>query len=208
MNKMAATALKSSLLSCHSCHLLCKIPFQTGRYHTTCPRCGETLHARKPNSISRTWALVIAAFILYIPANVLPIIKVTSFGHTQADTIFSGIIYFIKTGMLPIALIIFIASMLIPLVKLFILAYLLISVQRKSQWRPKDRTRLYRLTETIGRWSMLDVYVVTIMTAIVKIGAIATIEAAPGAVYFAAVVVITIFASMSFDPRLIWDDLE
>jgi len=208
MNKMAATALKYSLLSCHSCHLLCKRPLQTGRYHTTCPRCGETLHARKPSSLSRTWALVLAAFLLYIPANVLPIMKVTSYGHTQTDTIFSGIIYFIKTDMLPIALIIFIASILIPLVKLFILTYLLISVQRKSQWHPKDRTRLYRLIETIGRWSMLDIYVVTIMTAIVKVGTIATIEAAPAAVYFAAVVVITIFASMNFDPRLIWDNLE
>ena len=174
----------------------------------TCPRCGEALHSRKPNSIARTWALVIAAYIFYIPANIFPIMKVTSLGHVQADTIISGVIYFIHTGTWPIAMVIFIASVFVPLIKLFILTYLLISVQLKSRWRPRGRTQLYRLTEVVGRWSMVDIYVVTLMVAIVKIGAIATIEAAPAAVYFAAVVVITMFAAMSFDPRLIWDNLE
>jgi paraquat-inducible protein A len=131
-----------------------------------------------------------------------------SFGKPQADTIISGVIYFITTGMWPIALVIFIASILIPLLKLLILSYLLISVQRKSNWRPHDRTRLYRITEAVGRWSMLDIFVVAILVALVKLGALATIEAGPAAVFFAAVVVITIFAAMSFDPRLIWDEME
>jgi paraquat-inducible protein A len=170
-----------------------------------CPRCGARLLLRKPNSISRTWALIIAAFIFYIPANVLPITTVVSFGKAQSDTIMSGVIYFIKTGMWPIALVIFVASICVPLLKLIILTLLLISVQRKSRWRLRDRTRLYRITELIGRWSMLDIYVVTILVALVNLGAVATITAGPGAVFFAAVVVITLFAAMTFDPRLIWD---
>jgi paraquat-inducible protein A len=208
MNETSITAMKASLMSCHTCHLLCRAPEHSGKYHTTCPRCGETLHTRKPNSIARAWALVLAAYIFYIPANIFPIMKVTSLGYVQEDTIISGVIYFIHTGMWPIALVIFIASVFVPLLKLCILTYLLISVQIKSQWRPKDRTRLYRLTEFIGKWSMVDIYVVTLMVAIVKMGAVATIEAAPAAVYFAAVVITTIFAAMSFDPRLIWDNLE
>jgi paraquat-inducible protein A len=208
MNEMAITAMKASLLSCHTCHLLCKAPAHSEKHHITCPRCGEALHTRKPNSIARAWALVLAAYIFYIPANIFPIMKVTSLGYVQEDTIVSGVIYFIHTGMWPIALVIFIASVFVPLLKLCILTYLLISVQIKSQWRPKDRTRLYRLTEFIGKWSMVDIYVVTLMVAIVKMGAIATIEAAPAAVYFAAVVITTIFAAMSFDPRLIWDNME
>jgi paraquat-inducible protein A len=173
-----------------------------------CPRCGATLHQRKPNSISRTWALVLAAFIVYIPANVLPITTVYSLGKPQSDTIMSGVLYFISTGMYPIALVIFFASIFVPVLKLIILTYLLISVQRKSNWRRRDRTRLYRITEAIGRWSMVDIYVVTILVALVKLGALATIEAGPGAVFFGAVVVITMFAAMSFDPRLIWDSME
>ncbi|MEJ2234420.1 MAG: paraquat-inducible protein A [Syntrophobacterales bacterium] len=208
MKQGFSTALDNLLVSCHSCHLVCKTTAVHGKGEMICPRCGSVLHQRKPRSLSRTWALVIAAFIFYIPANVLPITKVTSLGHAQSDTIMSGVIYFLQTGMWPIALVIFIASIFVPLAKLFILTFLLISVQRKWQWRPKDRTRLYRITEAIGRWSMTDIFVVTILVALVKLGALATIDAGPGAIYFAAVVVTTIFAAMSFDPRLIWDSME
>ncbi len=208
MDKAAPlTALEASLISCHSCHLLCKAPVTGGHAAGTCPRCGERLHYRKPNSISRTWALILAAFIFYIPANVLPIMHTTSLGKTQSDTILSGVIYFIQTGMWPIALVIFVASVFVPLMKLVILTYLLVSVHQKSQWRPRDRTRLYRITEAVGRWSMVDIYVVAILVALVKLQALATIKAGPGALYFAAVVVITMFAAMSFDPRLIWDSI-
>jgi paraquat-inducible protein A len=110
--------------------------------------------------------------------------------------------------MWPIALVIFIASVFVPILKLIILLFLLISVHMKSLWNPKDRTRLYRAIEAIGRWSMVDIYVVTLMVALVKLGALADIEAAPGAIFFAAVVVVTMFAAMSFDPRLIWDKME
>ena len=208
MNKTSLTALNASLISCHSCHLLCKAASASAGAYALCPRCGTRLHARKPNSIARTWALVIAAFIFYIPANVLPITHVISFGKAQSDTIMSGVIYFVKSGSWPIALVIFVASVFVPLLKLFLLTYLLISVQVKSQWRPKDRTRLYRITESVGRWSMVDIYVVTILVALVKLGSLATIRAGTGAIFFAGVVIITIFAAMSFDPRLIWDTQE
>ncbi len=174
----------------------------------TCPRCGAALHSRKPGSISRTWALVIAAYICYIPANLLPMTQVTSLGNVQEDTIMSGVIYFLLHGEWPIGLVIFVASVVVPLAKLFTLTYLLISVQRKSQWQPQERARLYRMTEAVGRWSMTDIYVVTILVALVQLGNLATIEAGPGAIFFGAVVIITIFAALTFDPREIWDNME
>ena len=155
-----------------------------------------------------TWALVLASVIFYIPANFLPITITTTLGSTHADTIMSGIIYFIQSGSFEIALVIFVASILIPLVKLLVLISLLLSVHFKSTWRPKDRTKLYRLTESVGRWSMVDIYVISIMVALVKLGPYANVEAGPAAVYFAAVVVITMFAAETFDPRLIWDVAE
>jgi paraquat-inducible protein A len=206
MNQPVKTARNQGLISCHTCHLLCR--GGDAGAAMTCPRCGARLHGRKPDSINRTWALVLAAFVFYIPANVLPITTVISFGKGQSDTIMSGVIYFINSGMWPIALVIFVASVFVPLVKLFLLSFLLISVQRKSRWRQKDRTRLYRITEIIGRWSMVDIFVVTILVALVNLGALASIHARSGAVFFCAVVVITMFAAMSFDPRLIWDTEE
>ena len=216
------TARKAALVSCHRCNLLCQnVAMQTAtakdhlaasnhQLHVTyrCPRCGAVLHHRKPDSIKRTWALIIAAFIFYIPANVLPITTVVYLGKAQSDTIMSGVIYFLSTGMWPIGLIIFTASVFVPLLKLIILTYLLISVQRRSgRWR-KERTHLYRLTEVVGRWSMVDIYVVTILVALVHLGSLATIYAGPGALFFGAVVVITLFAAESFDPRTIWDTEE
>ena len=208
MNQSLLTARGSSQISCHSCHLLCRIHNPQKNGALICPRCGSTMHQRKPNSLMRTWSLVLAACIFYVPANLLPITIITSLGKAQADTIMSGVIYFIATGMWPIALVIFVASILVPIVKLIILIFLLITVQRKSTWRPRDRTRLYRITEAVGRWSMVDIYVVTILVALVNLGSLATIKAGPGAVFFAAVVIITMLAAMSFDPRLIWDAKE
>ncbi|MGD2013501.1 MAG: paraquat-inducible protein A [Desulfobacterales bacterium] len=206
MNPVFKTARNAGLISCHCCHLLCQRAKQPS--HMQCPRCGADMHDRKPNSIARTWALVLAAFIFYIPANVLPITIVISLGKAQSDTIMSGVIYFLQTGMWPIALIIFLASVFIPLLKLLVIIFLLISVQRQASWRRLDRTRLYRIVEIIGRWSMVDIFVVTILVALVHLGGLATIHAGPGALFFGAVVVITIFAAMSFDPRLIWDTEE
>ncbi|MCM2265789.1 MAG: paraquat-inducible protein A [Desulfuromonadales bacterium] len=208
MSSPPATARQLGLLSCHDCHLLATAPTSAAHDHLVCPRCGAPLHERKPNSLARTWALVVAATILYIPANVLPMTITSTLGTVQVDTIMSGVIYFIHSGSWAIASVIFIASIFVPLAKLLILVTLLLTVQFRSHWHPKDRTALYRLTEVVGRWSMLDVYVVTILVALVKLGAVATIEAGPAAVYFATVVVITMIAAESFDPRLIWDALE
>jgi len=199
------TAKEANLISCHTCHLLCRMPQNKKNAAVKCPRCGARLYSRKPASLSRTWALVVAACIFYIPANVLPITTVTTLGQPQSDTIMSSVIYFISTGMWPIALVIFTASVLVPLLKLLILICLLISVQRGSAKRREDRTRLYRLTEAVGRWSMVDIYVVTILVALVNLGSLASVHAEAGVVFFGAVVVITMFAAMSFDPRLIWD---
>ena len=206
-NIQGVPAVREHPIACHTCHLLCTSP-SPGVHESVCPRCGTHLHRRKPNSIARTWSLILAAAIFYIPANVLPITIVTSLGKKQADTIISGVMYFISSGMWPIALVIFVASVFVPLVKLFALSYLAFSVQRKSKWRPADRTKIYRMTEVVGRWSMVDVYVVTILVAMVNLGALATIEAGPAAVYFCGVVIITMFAAMSFDPRLIWDNCK
>lgn len=201
------TAMEAGLISCHSCDLLTD---GQGSSHEAlqCPRCGASLHRRKTNSLARTWALVITAFILYVPAMVLPITRITSLGSEQADTIMSGVILFIQTGSWEIALVIFVASIIVPMMKLLILVYLLITVQKKSDKRNLDRARLYRLTEFVGRWSMVDIYVVTILVALVNLGVIANIDAGPAAFYFAAVVVVTIFAARTFDPRLIWDEGE
>ncbi|MDX2457046.1 MAG: paraquat-inducible protein A [Gammaproteobacteria bacterium] len=207
MTDKLMTAADAGLLSCHNCSLLSKAG--SGQHaDLICPRCDAVLHKRKPNSIARTWAFVIAAFICYIPANLLPMTVVTSLGNVESDTIMSGVIYFMQHGEWPIGLVILIASVVVPLTKLFILIYLLISLQRKSQWRPAERTRLYRITEAIGRWSMTDIYVVTVMVALVHLGNLATIEAGVGAIFFGAVVVLTIIAALTFDPREIWDNME
>lgn len=198
---------KLPLISCHSCHYLSQIP--PNRPHQCfCPRCGESLHARKVDSLSRTWALVLAAVILYIPANLLPVMLTVSLGSEQSDTILSGVVYMLVNDMWPLAVVIFLASIFVPLLKLMVLLYLLISVQLKSTRYAKDRTHLYRLIESVGRWSMVDIYVVTILVALVNMGTMATVEAQAGAVAFAAVVVLTMLATLSFDPRLIWDVME
>lgn len=196
------TARSLGLARCHDCALLVAANQQA------CPRCGAHLHLRKPNSLGRTAALVLAALVFYLPANLLPITVTTALGTRQADTILSGVIYFMQSGSWEIATVIFIASVFVPFTKIVILVLLLLSVRFRWRWRPRDRTVLYRLTELVGRWSMVDIYVVTILVALVRLGAVATIEAGPAAIYFAAVVVLTMFAAESFDPRLIWDVLE
>ena len=163
------------------------------------------MHARKPDSINRSWAFLIAAYILYIPANVLPIMHTRSLFGNQSDTILSGVIYLWNSGSWPIAAIIFIASIMVPLIKMFALTLLLITAQRRSTWRPLDRTRLYRAVELVGKWSMVDVFVVAILVTLVQLGSLATIAAGTGAIAFGVVVVLTIFAAEAFDPRLIWD---
>lgn len=206
MTKSAVSAAEQGLCSCHACNLVSRLPDGVVTAH--CPRCGAGLHFRKPGSVSRCWALLIAAYVLYIPANLLTIMETGSLFSYRKDTIVSGVIHLWKTGSWLIAVIVFIASVTIPLLKLISLTLLLISVQRRSRWQPRQRTRLYRMVELVGRWSMLDIYVVALLAALVQLGSMATVKAGPGAVPFGAVVVLTMFASMQFDPRLIWDPLQ
>jgi len=197
---------ETTLVGCHSCSLLCRQPVLDNHY--ICPRCKAPLHIRKTNSIHRTWALLIASVIIYFPANIFPITLTSAVGHESADTILSGVIYFLFSGSWHIAIVIFVASVIVPLMKMIILFYLLISVHRKSIKKPADRTRLYHITEAVGRWSMVDVFVVTIMVSLVQLGPLANVAAGPAAFYFAGVVVITMLAAATFDPRLIWDAME
>ena len=202
----AATGAGLGLLSCHVCGQVSRaVP---SAHEARCPRCASPLHFRKPNSVSRTWALLIAAMILYVPANLLPMMKTSSLFGSQSDTIMSGVVYFWTSGSWYLALIIFFASIMVPLLKMIALIVLLVSVQRRSRWQREQRARLYRLVEFVGRWSMLDIYVVAVIVALVQLKALATIQPGPGAIAFGAVVVLTMFAAMTFDPRLIWDSLE
>lgn len=199
-------AAELGLCSCNFCGLVSGLDNSDGL--TRCPRCRAPLHHRKPNSVSQCWALLISAYILYIPANLLPIMYTGSLFDNREDTIMSGVIHLWKTGSWGISAIVFIASIMVPLFKLMALTVLLLSVQRRSTWWSMQRARLYRLVELVGRWSMLDIYVVTLLAAVVQIRSLATVRAGTGAIAFGAVVVLTMFASMKFDPRLIWDPLR
>jgi paraquat-inducible protein A len=201
----ARTALRCGLLSCHSCGLLVK----SGRQpHANCVRCGASLHARKPESYSRTWAFLIAAMVLYVPANALPVMNTSSLFGTEKDTILSGVAYLWTSGSWTLAVVVFIASIAVPMLKIIAILFLVISTQRRSVSFLPARTRIYRMVEFVGRWSMLDIYVITILVALVQFNALATIQAGPGAIAFGAVVVLTMCAAMSFDPRLMWDATE
>jgi paraquat-inducible protein A len=172
------SALRLGYAGCHICELVLRIPRGAARHaRLRCPRCGAAVHPRKPDSIRRTWALLIAAYVFYVPAMALPITRITTLGAVQEDTIMSGVIYFFQNGEWPIGAVIFIASVFVPVLKLFILTVLALSVQRRWLRRPRDRTRLYRITEMIGRWSMVDIYVVTLLVALVKVGTLANVEA-------------------------------
>ena len=206
MSATPLTAAACGLLSCHVCGLVSKTNSTGGTNH--CPRCSARLHFRKPDSVARTWALLIAAAIMYLPANLLPMMETSSLFGSEKDTIFSGVIYLWSSGSWDLAIVVFIASIMVPLLKLISLTLLLVSVQRRSVWQPVQRTRLYRMIEVVGRWSMLDIYVVTILAALVQVGSLATVKAGPAAVAFGAVVVLTMFAARQFDPRLIWDPLQ
>ncbi|AVH35587.1 paraquat-inducible protein A [Pseudomonas monteilii] len=199
-------AIDAGILVCNECHELNRQePDSTSQ---TCTRCGAIVHARRPNSIVRTWALLIAASILYIPANMLPIMTVSTLGQGSPDTIMSGVITLLKHGMVPIAAVVFIASILVPTFKLVGIGLLLYSVQRRQPLSARQRILMYRFIEFIGRWSMLDIFVIAILVAVVNFGRIASVEANLGAVAFATVVILTMLAALTFDPRLIWDNTE
>ncbi len=202
MNNNFITANDASLINCHMCH---KLNNKKSAPLLKCKRCGAKLYSRTPGSIQKTWALVITAIIFYIPANVYPIMTVTEFGRGTPDTIISGIIALFNNGLWGVGTLVFAASILIPILKLLALILLLLSIQLKWEWQREQRTRLYMIIEFIGRWSMLDIFMTSILVALVKLGLILNVEPNIGASAFAAVVVTTMFAAFSFDTRLIWD---
>jgi paraquat-inducible protein A len=199
------TATEMGLVPCHGCGLLCQAPppEQAGY----CPRCQAPLHARRPASLQRAWAFLLAATILFFPANLLPMMLTTSLGGTQKDTIMSGVVYLWVSGSWPLALVVFVASILVPLAKILALFLLLITIQLRSDWAPLQRTRLYRLLELVGPWSMLDIYVLGLLVSLVQLQSLATILPGPAALAFSGVVVLSMLSAMSLDPRLIWDPI-
>jgi paraquat-inducible protein A len=196
------------LVTCHTCGLVNASRDPAPGQEERCGRCAAHLQRRIPNSVMRTWALLVAAALLYIPANMLPVMYTASLGGTEGDTIMSGVSLFWNTGSPGLAIIIFVASIAVPVLKLGALALLAASAQWRSRWAPQGRTRLYRVVEFIGRWSMLDIFVVTLTVALVRFQQLATITPGPGALAFGCVVILTMIASAQFDPRLIWDPTE
>ncbi len=199
-----ARALDLGLVSCHTCGLVCEDVLDA-QNHVPCPRCGAALHRRKPDSLARTWALLIAALIFYIPANVLPVMYTSVLGSGLDSTILNGVVEFWRSGSYGIALVIFIASVAVPCGKFLSLGLLLASTRRGSSWARRERSKLYRMVELIGYWSMLDVLVVAVVAALVRFQGLADIEPRVGILYFGVVVILTMLSAMSFDPRLIWD---
>lgn len=191
------SAAARGLALCHSCGIASPV------IEERCPRCGAALHLRLRDSLQRTWALTIAALVLYFPANMLPVLRLESFAGDQQNTIIGGVIQFWQEADYPVAIIIFVASVMIPVLKIISIVSLCLAA--RTGRRPRGMTRLYRVTEFVGRWSMVDVFVVAILVAVVQLGSTISIHPGPGALSFAAVVVLTMFAAMSFDPRLIWD---
>jgi paraquat-inducible protein A len=192
-------AIDQDLTLCHACHGLAS----TKTKH--CPRCHSVLHARKPQSLQWTLALLSTAIVLYIPANILPIMVTESLGQETYSTILGGVILLWNMGSYPVALVIFIASVLVPMVKMLAIAWLCWSVHSKRQRHRRARTRLYRLTEFIGRWSMVDVFVVAILVALIRMGKLMSVYPGSAALAFAGVVILTMLSAMHFDPRLLWD---
>lgn len=199
---MTTTALSQGLYLCEVCEQLNR---RHGEDDCCCARCGGRLHGRHPNSIRRTWAYLIAAAILYVPANLLPVLYTGELAKHRADTIMSGVIHLWQTRSMGLAVIVFTASIVVPLAKLITLSYLALAVQRGWTWRRHQRSQLYRVTHYIGRWSMVDIYVGATLVALANLGPFASVAPGPAAIAFCAVVILTMLATQSFDPRLTWD---
>jgi len=196
------TAANHGLANCQVCGLLS----EASKSH--CPRCSSNLFLRKPDSIHRVIAYLMTACIHYIPANFLPITATTQFGNTINRTIMGGVIHLWEQGSYPVSFIIFFASIVIPVAKIIALFWLCWSVRYKFEHKQKERSLLFRVTEFIGRWSMIDIFVVSILVALIQLGGVITIQAGNAAVAFAGVVILTMFAAYAFDPRLIWDEVS
>jgi paraquat-inducible protein A len=192
-------AADEGLASCHTCGRVSPVA------EAHCPRCDAPLHLRKPDSLARTLSLMLAAVVLYIPAMALPVMRISGLQGGDDSTIMSGVITFWKEGSYPVAIIIFTASVLIPLLKIAAIAWLCLAASGKVGGSGHVLNWTYHITEIVGRWSMVDVFVVAILACLVRLGNLMTITAGPAAISFAGVVILTMFSAMAFDPRLLWD---
>ena len=190
-------------IGCDTCGHL-----SVGRPGDSCPTCESHLRIRKREPIARCWALVAAAAALYVPANILPVMTIVKLHRDTTATILGGVQELIAAQMWPLALIVFVASVAVPMAKLILLIYMLVATHRRSATGLRRRTKMYRVVDAIGRWSMIDVFMITILTALVRVGAVASVIPEPGAVCFAGVVIVTMLAAASFDPRVMWDRAE
>ena len=203
---MTALAADQGLWLCLTCEQLHRV--EPGTARAFCSRCGAAIHERKPSSLTRSAAFLAAAAVLYIPANLVPVVTTGQLFVAQSDTIMSGVMHLWRTDAKLLATILFIASIAVPALKIATLAFLIAMAKRSSHWQPRTRAMIYRATAYISRWSMVDIYVGAVLVALVQFKVFASVEPAPGAVAFCAVVVLTMLASMSFDPRLTWDPME
>jgi paraquat-inducible protein A len=200
------TAMEQGLQACHGCGLVSRPA--PGAEEGRCPRCDEDLHFRKPGSLEKTLAYLIAAAVCYIPANILPVLTTSTAGGSESDTIMQGVVLLWSPTGWPLSLIVLFASIMIPSAKILALLYLVITVRSGSIKNNAQRVRLYRTVEIIGRWSMVDVFVDTFTVALIQLQPLMSVTPGPGLFFFAAVVVLTMLAVESFDPRLIWDSAE
>jgi len=203
VSTLALTAMQQGLQNCEACGLLSRPA--AGEHEGRCPRCDEELVFRKPDSLQRTLAYLVAAAVCYLPANLLPVMTTVTANGRESDTILQGVVLLWSPTGWPLSLIVLFASIMIPSAKILSLLYLLITVRRGSIKNNGQRVRLYRIVDTIGRWSMVDVFVDTFTVALIQLQPLMSVEPAPGLLFFAAVVVLTMLAVESFDPRLIWD---
>jgi len=200
--------MAAGIAICHDCEKVMELGGEIGLQPSSCLRCNAPVHFRKPHSVSKTWALLISSIILYLPANILPIMEVTFLGDTTASTIMDGIVYFFQHGSYGIGVIIFTASILVPSFKIIGMMLILFSLQfRWIRWL-RHKTLMYRFIHFIGRWSMLDIFVVALLCVLVKFSNFSSIAAAPAMTYFAGVVVLTMLAANTLDTRLLWDIYE
>lgn len=202
MSTRLPKAIDLGLAGCHACGKV--VPMTEKR----CPRCNTRLHPRKPASVQRTIAYLLAATALYIPANLLPVMTFSEWGRVMDSTILEGMAEFWAQRAYPIAIVIFIASIIIPLIKIVALSWLCAAATGRVKPSPRVLGRIYWFTELLGRWSMVDIFVVSILVALVRFGTVMTVNPRPGAIAFAGVVILTMFAAASFDPRLLWDRLD
>lgn len=198
-----ASGAAAGYASCRTCHATVRLQHVYRAQH--CPVCQARLHLRLPHSLQRTWALLLTAVICYVPANVYPIMAVTRLGRGQPDTIASGIVHLVHDGQWPIAALVFFASIVVPVAKIGALTLLLVSVHARWRWRVGERARLFHVVDLIGRWSMIDIFMISILVALVHLGAVANVTPGLGAGFFSVVVITTMLAAATFDPRLLWD---